>query len=1155
MPLLDSDFNSFARALTRRLSERSKGLDTDSRRILAARPSDQILAGFLTPRSSDDNIQTFSTVNSSDDMDVEVELANDLPRDSAYQQTSIGLEWLGVLDEMTSRAINIEIKLSIYLRRFPTFEEQNERKVWERPPLKRPNEPQPSTNDETRVSKFVSTWTREDLLPISLSIDMDTLRSRRRIALDATAEMTASWNNVNKTNIYAGRRALTVAEPDLADKATYESKVSQFGSSTMPVMWRPVLDVRLISTPTQPGCVRIALRVINQTEAVKDQYLDFVDPNLYAVTIKVSIPKQSHRMSIFRELPDSYRYDREMFAVGINSDAYGVLQEGDVVLETETIPTKIVNRLEPREIPNAVPTFEALSADPVLILTRILDDMKRYSAEEWPAKLQTLNGVARDEANKASNTFTEEIDRFERGVQLLADTKYEKIKRAFLLMNETMLHSARGAYNAWRLFQILFIVSQLPGLAAREYPELSRAGDDHVDVLWFAAGGGKTEAFLGLIVWQAFFDRLRDKRFGVTAYVRFPLRLLAFQQLRRLGRALASAELIRKREHLGGARFSIGDFVGRNVTPNRISAEDHSRFKKRGVDARFQRIFECPFCDSEVRLDYQEDIHLIKHVCTNTHCAEGHNRLPIYVVDWDIYRFLPTVIVSTVDKIALLGYNQRFANLFGRFDLICYRHGATFKGSNKNECEAARVLSEGGSPSSCGTDQLVVGPFHDPAPALLIQDELHLLSEEVGAFDAHYETAVMEMTRRLGFMPWKIVAATATIEEYAQHAYQLYLKRARQFPAPEPEAYESFYYTQNHNKIGRIFVGVLGIGRKHTPAVTRTLSNIYIELQRARERAEADPEAASLEYGTSSLSREDFNQLIFYYELPLTYVLTRKGSDQIAEAIETRVKGDLNQLSPNHGELIVDMFNGGVDFIDMAKALQRISGADPATSPDERIRGLVTTNIIGHGVDIDRFNIIVFAGFTRLVAEYIQASGRVGRTFPGISIFVATPQNERDRSIFDRFSKFHEYLDRLVDPSAVNRWPDPALQRTMPGLLAGYLMGIAAHETSTPIATVEDVQRLHAKANALNESTILIWAQASYGADQAPAPQRYKDRIANRLSNTYRMVINAPANRSGPPRNLGSHLGAMQSLRDIDDPGYIRVHSKDKEILKRLMNG
>jgi hypothetical protein len=438
----------------------------------------------------------------------------------------------------------------------------------------------------------------------------------------------------------------------------------------------------------------------------------------------------------------------------------------------------------------------------------------------------------------------------------------------------------------------------------------------------------------------------------------------------------------------------------------------------------------------------------------------------------------------------------------------------------------------------------------------LVQDELHLLSEDVGAFDAHYETAVMELARSLGAQPWKIIAATATIEEYKEQAFQLYLKDARQFPGPGPEAYDSFYYQQNPDKIGRIFIGMLGIGRKHTPAVTRALSNVYVELQRARELAALSLTDAASQYGTSMLSAEEFQNLIFYYELPLTYVLTRKGSDQIAEAIESRVKSDLRELAPDHGELIVDMFNGGVDFTDMAAALQRISSAKPESNPEERIRGLVTTNIIGHGVDVDRFNIIVFAGFTRLVAEYIQASGRVGRTFPGISIFVATPQSERDRSIFDRFGKFHEYLDRLIDPSAVNRWPDPALERTVPGVLAGYLMGVAANSMKVPFSTVEEVQNYQGRGEALSEAKIIEWTESAYGAHLAPSPDRYKERLANRVTNTYRRITNTTPNHGGRPRQLGHYLDAMQSLRDIDDPAYIRVTGlKDKDALLKLLRG
>ena len=52
--------------------------------------------------------------------------------------------------------------------------------------------------------------------------------------------------------------------------------------------------------------------------------------------------------------------------------------------------------------------------------------------------------------------------------------------------------------------------------------------------------------------------------------------------------------------------------------------------------------------------------------------------------------------------------------------------------------------------------------WHDPAPALVVQDELHLLREELGAFDAHYEGlfAELQQTGPSG-LPSKILAASA----------------------------------------------------------------------------------------------------------------------------------------------------------------------------------------------------------------------------------------------------------------------------------------------------------------------------------------------------------------------------------------------------------
>ena len=68
----------------------------------------------------------------------------------------------------------------------------------------------------------------------------------------------------------------------------------------------------------------------------------------------------------------------------------------------------------------------------------------------------------------------------------------------------------------------------------REDATISVADLDVANLLYFPTGGGKTEAFLGITVFTMFFDRLRGKNQGITAFLKYPLRLLAVQQLDRV---------------------------------------------------------------------------------------------------------------------------------------------------------------------------------------------------------------------------------------------------------------------------------------------------------------------------------------------------------------------------------------------------------------------------------------------------------------------------------------------------------------------------------------------------------------------------------------------------------------------------------------------
>lgn len=83
-----------------------------------------------------------------------------------------------------------------------------------------------------------------------------------------------------------------------------------------------------------------------------------------------------------------------------------------------------------------------------------------------------------------------------------------------------------------------------------------------------------------------------------------------------------------------------------------------------------------------------------------------------------------------------------------------------------------------------------------------------------------------------------------------------------------------------------------------------------------------------------------------------------------------------------------------------------------------------------------------FAGQPADIAEYIQASSRVGRTHVGTSILIPTPQQRRDRYIVEIHDIFHRFLERMIDAAPVERWAENAITRTLASFLQLKLCGV-----------------------------------------------------------------------------------------------------------------
>ena len=283
----DQTYNAFARALTEQISCRAKGLDNESARIVNVRPQEHILAGFLTPRSVAHPPAADLNPDSEPD---------DLPRDSAFELTSIGLEWLA--DREALKRLNVlsaSLSLNVYVRCTPTFDEQKKLGSWRR-------EHGGGGVQVQKTQPVIAVWRRLQIPEFSIDIAVDRLLSDKRQQIDISSSLVLAPSNI-PTDIYSARQVVQLTEPECDTDPAFSAALNRARTRPFASFWRAFIDVRLISVPTEPKSVRVAIRVINDSPAPAKTQSDFLDANLYAVRLSVAVPKDVHRPTIFQELP------------------------------------------------------------------------------------------------------------------------------------------------------------------------------------------------------------------------------------------------------------------------------------------------------------------------------------------------------------------------------------------------------------------------------------------------------------------------------------------------------------------------------------------------------------------------------------------------------------------------------------------------------------------------------------------------------------------------------------------------------------------------------------------------------------------------------------------------------------------------------------
>lgn len=881
---------------------------------------------------------------------------------------------------------------------------------------------------------------------------------------------------------------------------------------------------------------------------------DETENAVFQVGIKVCVPKNCHSFLMLDRVKPSYRYNNYLKypAIGVNNGITYVERDGFVELATTWMPIYSQPRVRPCTYPGIDVSFQTLrTIDGVLALKNITDKYHQW-INSVSKNVNPAVGAANQEQTVAENDrFTSDIEHWKKesqmitkGIELLIQSSKTFNSdpndilaipyKAWCMMQDAMGDVAsRKGYHKWHLFQICFILSNIPGLVSRisefhEFAYYDKQWDEDVSLLHFSTGGGKTEAFFGLLVFNLFLDRLRGKSIGVTSMIRYPLRLLTTQQAQRLAIVLACAERVRWKNNVGGNPFEIGFWVGSANTPNKrndILSTQVPFFSKSTqnnedkllenadylyADEAWNKMPKCPFCGSKTVLrKYRNRNGLIGHACSGSEELCDWNKrhegsmkvpLPFYIVDEDIYEVAPSVLLGTVDKLALIAQSpSTIRRFFGMFGLSAFiDSSANLLISPINPTKFTDYLSDDNADKLYPMFDDGKHIFVDPFPSLIIQDEAHLLEESLGTFaglfESIFETILCELgcNKRLNSiiakkpdsseprMP-KIIAASATVSEPENQMEALFLRGVVQFPWPGPHLYSSFYsepvakegelYSddlseEQISQTARFYSSLMTNGKPHTSATVGILAIFHLIISRlANDFTSDDVEKISFAkdylikgikgaklkqlYSRCILdaSADDLATIIDLHRISLTYVTTKKGGDQIMAAEnDAAYKIHINKGYNQFKGLASDLISGGVSSGDIEAVVKRaqdrpVPGGDMNDIFDEELlRSIVTTSAISHGVDVDEFNSMFFAGIPYSIAEYIQASSRVGRTHVGFSLLIPTPQRRRDRYILEINDIYHRFLERMLRPAAVNRWAENAIKRCMASIFQAYMI-------------------------------------------------------------------------------------------------------------------
>ena len=849
------------------------------------------------------------------------------------------------------------------------------------------------------------------------------------------------------------------------------------------------------------------------------------------------------------------------YAIGHNCSVSWAIKNNTKIIETTFIPHTNVE-----EIKNNLDEIDDIKFNRALEIKNlssfgksqkeVIEDLKHFISfyEKWINEQKRKSDEITEQKDIAEEIIAKQKENLSRIIENINMLNDDKIFKAFQLTNLAMLMQISisndedfskkekelneiketvqynnldffknydfierlGFIPKYRPFQLAFILLSLDGIVDKS----SKFRKEIVDLIWFPTGGGKTEAYLAVTAFTIIWRRLTNNSNyeGTTVIMRYTLRLLTAQQFERASRLIVVLEFLRKQKEfkqiLRDEPITIGQWIGMASTPNKLDeVKDHlekieNECSRRNGNPGEKNVFQissCPWCGTKLITKdetgwiygFEESRSDFKIFCVNGKCP-FHKRIPVQVVDEVLYKYPPTLLFGTVDKFAMLSWKPESYAFFNTHD------------NNKLP------------------------------PDLIIQDELHLLNGPLGSIVGLFENVIELLCSRNGISP-KIIASTATTRNTEKQVEQLYGNRKVNIFPPQGLNYDdSFFAKIDKLNKRRMYIGFMPTGKTIIDTQIHLLAHLLV---------------ARLEVFSNNESKESIDN----FWTVVSYYNSLKDVGKIYNKIGDEIYSFTANLQIR---LFKDLYR--FNFLGLTKRTKELT----SRIPSERIKStlndimekltkdkftekngkkylndivdlVLATNMISVGIDVSRLNIMLINGMPRNIAEYIQASSRIGRETYGLAITLLNANRAREKSFFEHFIPFHRSFYKYIEPLSVTSFTENTIDKMLTSLMVSFIRqkypGELGDNNQAQYFTKE---KLFPLIDYLSERYKNSKYEVGYFKDKI---NKLADDWVNRIEKYNLRIYKDLIKRPSELDESNKDWLTMQSMREIDTSTFIEI--------------